>query len=176
MPSLGTLGAWACHAQRCYARAIVPGALYDATYPEPLQEAVQHARRLVASLTLVPLDVDEWGAAWITGRDEEIECIVGMTLDAWRLSQIDAESAARRLEAYVAGLHGGLVRFLHVSVAPCCGFRPFGAHSTTGTAMPGGAGPVQSFAQPTSNESSDDLLNGMLDSERGLPGHSKPNR
>ena len=103
------------------------GPMFGPYYPPPLQRVVDHAARLAELLRngrLVHTPVDDWGTAWMTGRDGEIERFVEATLTARRRGKLDDAGATRSLAAYLASLHDGMARRLRLKRPACCSSGP----------------------------------------------------
>lgn len=97
--------------------------MFGPFYPAPLQEVVTHAERLAELLRsgrLVSAPIDDWAAAWMSGRDEEIERFVELTLARRAPGRLDDAAAAAILAGYLASLHEGMARRLALYRPPCC--------------------------------------------------------
>jgi len=90
-------------------------------YPPFLQEAVDHAERLVDLLRrLDTRSARRSAATWLVGRVDEVECLVeDLTLE-WRSLGMSAEEAARSVNAYVQALHRGLAINFGELAPSCC--------------------------------------------------------
>ena len=79
-------------------------------YPPRLQEVVHHADRLCELIAVHELTPprDEWAAAWLFGRAEEI-------LDSWRDGHTEEAKARATLEEYMVSLREGLAKHLGVA-------------------------------------------------------------
>lgn len=98
--------------------------MFGPFYPSALQDAVNHAERLAELLRtgrLVSAPLDEWAAAWMTGREEEIERFVELTLARRAQGRLDDAAAAAILAGYLRSLHEGMARVLGLHRPPCCG-------------------------------------------------------
>lgn len=97
------------------------------SYPAPLEEQVKHAEKLAellrtGALVSGPLEQrDEWAAAWMSGREGEIERFLELTLAGRAQGVVDDEMAAEILAGYIASLHDGMARLLGLHRPPCCG-------------------------------------------------------
>jgi len=82
-------------------------------YPPALQQVVQHADRLCELIAVHELTppCDEWAAAWLFGRAEEMAILAQDILDSWRDGRMEEASCRATLEAYLASLHDGLARY-----------------------------------------------------------------
>lgn len=91
-------------------------------YPAVLQRTGNHAERLAQMLAarLSTAGLDGEAAAWIIGRDEEIERFVELVVADWVRRRFSDEQASAVLESYLAALHDGLVRRLGMASSPCC--------------------------------------------------------
>lgn len=131
--------------------------MFGPFYPAPLQEVVNHAERLVNLLRagrLVSAPLDEWAAAWMSGREGEIERFLELTLSGRAQGKVDDATAAAILAGYLASLHEGMARRLGLHRAPCCGA---GANETTAPPRPA-ADPMSRAAR-----SVDDLLANLVE-------------
>jgi hypothetical protein len=90
-------------------------------YPPFLQEAVDHAERLVDLLQGLDTRTARRSAStWLVGRVEEIECLVGELVFEWRSSERTAAEAAQSVNAYVQALHRGLAINFGELAPSCC--------------------------------------------------------
>jgi hypothetical protein len=100
--------------------------MFGPFYPAPLQEVVNHAERLAellrtGRLVSAPLErLDEWAAAWMTGREGEIERFLELTLARRARGAVDDAAAAAILAGYLASLHEGMSRRLGLHRPACC--------------------------------------------------------
>lgn len=97
--------------------------MFGPFYAAPLQEVVNHAERLAELLRsgrLVSTPIDEWAAAWMSGREGEIERFLELTLAGRAKGKVDDATAAAILAGYVASLHEGMARTLGLHRPPCC--------------------------------------------------------
>ncbi|HTQ43416.1 MAG TPA: hypothetical protein VMI75_11715 [Polyangiaceae bacterium] len=100
--------------------------MFGPFYPAPLQEVVNHAERLAellrtGRLVSTPLEpLDEWAAAWMSGREGEIRRFVEHTLARRESGKVDDAAAATILAGYLASLHEGMARRLGLYRPPCC--------------------------------------------------------
>jgi hypothetical protein len=81
-------------------------------YPPALQQVVHHADRLcelIALRELIP-PRDEWAAAWLYGRAEEMARFAQDILDSWREGRVEEVKASAMLEAYLASLQAGMAK------------------------------------------------------------------
>lgn len=98
-------------------------------YPPTLQQVVNHADRLcelIAVHELTPPS-DEWAAAWLFGRAEEMARLAQDILDSWRDGRMEEAKARATLEAYMVSLREGLAK--HV------GGRSDGRRATSSCAL-----------------------------------------
>jgi hypothetical protein len=98
--------------------------MFGPFYPAPLQEVVNHAERLAELLRtgrLVSAPLDEWAAAWMSGREGEIERFVELTLKRRARREVDDAGAAAILARYLASLHEGMAHRLGLHQPACCG-------------------------------------------------------
>lgn len=95
---------------------------YGPFYPAGLQRAVNHAERLgqLLSVRLSRALVDEWAAAWMLGREEEIERFVELVVGDWKRGSFGDAQATAVLNSYLVTLHEGLSKHLRLSSSPCC--------------------------------------------------------
>jgi hypothetical protein len=97
--------------------------MFGPFYPAPLQQVVNHAERLAELLRtgrLVSTPLDDWGAAWMSGREGEIERFLEHTLTRWTQGKVDDATAATILAGYLASLHEGMARRLGLHRPACC--------------------------------------------------------
>jgi AcrR family transcriptional regulator len=97
--------------------------MFGPFYPAPLQEVVNHAERLAELLRtgrLVSAPIDDWAAAWMTGREGEIERFLELTLTGRAHGTVDDAAAAAILAGYLASLHEGMARRLGLHRPACC--------------------------------------------------------
>jgi AcrR family transcriptional regulator len=96
--------------------------MFGPFYPAPLQEVVNHAERLAELLRTGRLvsPLDDWAAAWMSGREEEIERFVEHTLTRRAQGKVDDAAAAAILAGYLASLHEGMARRLGLHRPMCC--------------------------------------------------------
>jgi hypothetical protein len=93
---------------------------------EPLQGVVGHADRLCELLAIQELTppTDEWAAAWLIGRAEELAWLAQHLLGAWREGRLADARAAAMLEEHVGLLHRGLAEQLGCRAPWCCRTAP----------------------------------------------------
>jgi hypothetical protein len=97
--------------------------MFGPFYPAPLQEVVNHAERLADLLRtgrLVSVPLDDWAAAWMSGREEEIERFLEYTLTRRAHGKVDYATAAAIIAGYLASLHEGMARRLGLHRPACC--------------------------------------------------------
>jgi AcrR family transcriptional regulator len=97
--------------------------MFGPFYPAPLQEVVNHAERLAELLRtgrLVSTRLDDWAAAWMSGREGEIERFLEHTLARRASGKLDDAAAATILAGYLASLHEGMARRLGLHRPACC--------------------------------------------------------
>ncbi len=84
-------------------------------YTPPLQRILGRADRLCELIALHELAPphDEWAAAWLHGRAEELAIFAQDLLDACRAGRVEEEKAGAALQDYLLSLEEGLAR--HVS-------------------------------------------------------------
>jgi len=100
-------------------------------YPAYLQEAVDHAERLVELLEqLDPRSARRSATTWLVGRSEEVECLVVDLVAEWERGEVGESEAAQSLNSYLQGLHRGLAINFGELAPSCC------AHSLVVTASP----------------------------------------
>jgi hypothetical protein len=137
---------------------------------------VNHAERLAELLRtgrlvwalpdqLEPLD--EWAAAWLSGRDGEIERFLELTLAGRAQGTVDDVMATAILAAYMASLHEGMASRLGLHRPACCrgaeeptALPPFGDAITREVRI--GCTPVDAKARTL--RSVEDLLAHLADS------------
>ncbi len=121
---------------------------FAGNHPRYLQDAVDHASRLIDTLAVLePSSQRRSAELWLVGRAEEIDCVVRSVLVDWRTGRLDNSNAARSIQAYVALLHRGLATHFGELAPSCC------MHSLVVTAsLPSYRAPTSSFppsAAPT---------------------------
>jgi hypothetical protein len=93
-------------------------------YPPLLQLAVSHAERFAALLAQVEVyehPSEEMARAWLTGRTEEIEMVVGCVVDDWKLGRLSEEAAERAVSSHLRAMHAGAQKHLALDPVPeCC--------------------------------------------------------
>jgi hypothetical protein len=97
--------------------------MFGPFYPAPLKEVVNHAERLAELLRtgrLVSIPLDDWAAAWMSGREGEIERFLEHTLTRRAHGKVDDAAAAAILAGYLASLHEGMARRLGLHRPACC--------------------------------------------------------
>jgi len=112
--------------------------MFGPFYPAPLQEVVNHAERLAELLRtgrLVAAPLDDWAAAWMIGREGEIERFLELTLTGRAHRTVDDAAATAILAGYLASLHEGMARRLGLHRPACCN----GAGEATALPPPGDA-------------------------------------
>jgi hypothetical protein len=96
--------------------------LFGPGYPPFLQEAVDHAERLVHYLEAVdPATGRATAATWLVGRSEEIECFVATFVQGWRRGEATEREAARSVNAYLQALHQAVATQFAELAPSCCG-------------------------------------------------------
>jgi hypothetical protein len=93
-------------------------------YPPLLQLAVSHAERFAAMLAEIEVyeqPTEEMARAWLTGRTEEIEMVVGCVVEDWKAGRLPVEAAERAVSSYLRAMHAGAQRHLELDTVPeCC--------------------------------------------------------
>jgi len=86
-----------------------------------LQGAINHAERLVEVLKVTRASPeDDYGAAWLFGRIEEMEIFVELILQRWHFEGLHEVAAATAITAYLDTLHHGLAFYFGELSPPCC--------------------------------------------------------
>ena len=91
--------------------------------PRTLQAVLDHGRRFAARLAqLEPIPAPHGLArAWLAGRAQEIETVLGSLLGDWRAARLTTQAAASAAAAYLRALHEGLHARIGLDpVQPCC--------------------------------------------------------
>jgi hypothetical protein len=98
--------------------------VFGPLYPPALQAAVSHAERfshLLGEAEALHAPTDALGRAWLLGRTEEIETVLGCIVEDWKAGRLTPDGAASAVTAYLTALHVGAQRTLGLRrVAPCC--------------------------------------------------------
>jgi hypothetical protein len=90
-------------------------------YPPFLQEALDHAARLVDVLVSLESDTARFARKrWLVGRAAEAECVVEAVTQDWGRGAISDANAVRSILAYVQALHRGLAVQLGELAPACC--------------------------------------------------------
>lgn len=90
-------------------------------YPPRLQDAVNQAERLSASLSMLETAGSERGDVWLIGRTEEIEKIVGLAVHDWREERRSEAQAAQAVRDYVKALLVDMRKIFGLgAVLDCC--------------------------------------------------------
>jgi hypothetical protein len=90
-------------------------------YPPFLQEAVNHAERLVEVLeALDPTTARLSATTWLVGRVEEVECLVGELTAEWKRGEMSESEATHSVNTYVQALHRGLAINFGELAPSCC--------------------------------------------------------
>jgi hypothetical protein len=96
-------------------------ATFGPFYPPLLQDAVNHAERMVTMIERTPVpDAADEASAWLVGRAGEIECFVCAVLADWSEARISRGHAFIAINAYLKDLHHDLPRRLGVRRPRCC--------------------------------------------------------
>jgi AcrR family transcriptional regulator len=144
--------------------------MFGPFYPAPLQEVVNHAERLAELLRsgrLVPGPIDDWAAAWMAGREEEIERFLELTMSGRDKGKVDDATAAAVVAGYLASLHEGMARRLGLRRPACC---DAGSEQTARPALGDAvtrevpAGHTPADPQSRTVRSVEDLLANLVDS------------
>jgi hypothetical protein len=90
-------------------------------FPPFLEEAVDHARRLVRLLEqLDPGPVRRPAQTWLVGRVEEVRCVIDAVTHDWRGARTSTADATRSLNTYIQSLHRGLAVHFGELAPVCC--------------------------------------------------------
>jgi hypothetical protein len=86
-----------------------------------LQGAINHAERLTEVLKVTRASPeDDYGAAWLFGRIEEMEIFVELILQRWLFDGLDELAAGTAITAYLDTLHQGLAFYFGELSPACC--------------------------------------------------------
>jgi hypothetical protein len=101
---------------------VVTVTLFGHRYPRELQEAMHHAERLCAVLSrLEGKRSTDIRRAWLIGRREEIEKVLGLIVGDWRESRRTDERAASSVREYLDDLHRAVRHHFGLeAVLDCC--------------------------------------------------------
>ena len=98
--------------------------IFEAQYPFQLQQVIDHGERFIALLTSAKAHdqgLNDVGRAWLTGRIEEIETVLGMFVADWRSCRLSERSAVVAVSSYLVAMHAGAERYLGMGAeAACC--------------------------------------------------------
>ena len=93
-------------------------------YPPALQLAVSHAEAFAALLEQIGVyesPSEEMARAWLTGRTEEIEMVVGHVVEDWKAGRLSEEAAEGAISSYLRAMHAGARTALGLGDVPeCC--------------------------------------------------------
>ncbi len=93
-------------------------------YPPELQLTIDHAQRFAALLSQCEVRTpprDERGRAWLTGRSQEVEMVVGFIAADWRAGRLTEAGAVSAVTAFLRAMHGEAERHLRLGpVLTCC--------------------------------------------------------
>jgi hypothetical protein len=98
--------------------------IFGPQYPFRLQQVIDHAERFVALLANARArgePADDQARAWLLGRVEEIETVLGALLADWRGGRLSESAAVAAVSSYLGALHAAAQR--HVGTgeeAACC--------------------------------------------------------
>ncbi|HEY1698009.1 MAG TPA: hypothetical protein VGG39_37875 [Polyangiaceae bacterium] len=99
-------------------------AIFGPQYPFRLQQVIDHAERFVALLTSMRVRGEPSGdvaRAWLTGRVEEIESVLGTLVADWRGGRLSESSAVAAVSSYLGAMHAAAERQLGTEAeAECC--------------------------------------------------------
>jgi hypothetical protein len=104
--------------------------VFGPKYPPRLQEVVSHAERFCQQLSRLDssgrFEPCAASQAWLAGRLEEIEVVLGLTLSDWTRQRVSVERAARSMTAYLLELHTAACGALGVDDdLDCCSDEAF---------------------------------------------------
>jgi hypothetical protein len=90
--------------------------------PRNLQSLFEHADRLCDLLAILELTPpsDEWAAAWLAGRAEELARFVQDVIESWCDGRVSDARATAMLDGYLGLLHEGLATHLGDHDPWCC--------------------------------------------------------
>ena len=91
-----------------------------APYPPFLDEAVDHARRLVLLLDALDARPRSHARTWLLGRVEELRCVTSAVTSDWLRGKSSTVDATRSLNTYIQTLHGGLAVHFGELAPACC--------------------------------------------------------
>jgi hypothetical protein len=98
--------------------------IFEAQYPCPLQQVIDHAERFIALLSSTSAHgqaLNAVGPAWLTGRIEELETMIGTFVADWRRGRLPEQAAVIAISSYLAAMHAGAERHLGIGPeAACC--------------------------------------------------------
>lgn len=97
--------------------------VFGLNYPPELRAVIQHAERFAALLSSVEVrnqPSDELARAWLVGRTEEMEAVIGSVVADWKAERISLDAAASAIGSYVRALHSGAHERLGLDPIPDC--------------------------------------------------------
>jgi hypothetical protein len=98
--------------------------VFEEQYPFPLQQVIDHAERFIALLSSPNdhgRDLNGAGRAWVTGRIEELETVIGTFVGDWRRGELPDQAAVVAISSYLEAMHAGAERYLGMGAeAACC--------------------------------------------------------
>ncbi|MGH7298575.1 MAG: hypothetical protein ACRELB_26785 [Polyangiaceae bacterium] len=99
-------------------------AIFGPQYPFRLQQVIDHAERFVALLTSMRVRGEPSGdiaRAWLTGRVEETESVLGTLVADWRGGRLSESAAVAAASSYLGAMHAAAERHLGTAAeAECC--------------------------------------------------------
>ncbi len=93
---------------------------FSAPFPPFLDDAVDHARRLVRLLDALDVPPRSHARTWLLGRADELRCVRDAVTGDWLGGRISTVEAVRSLNFYIQTLHRGLAVHFGELAPSCC--------------------------------------------------------
>jgi hypothetical protein len=134
--------------------------IFEAQYPFQLQQVIDHAERfvaLVSSASAHGQGLNDVGRAWLTGRTEELETVIGMFVADWQSGQLPERAAVVAVSSDLGAMHAGAERYLGMGAeAVCCRtdvantipLTPYGEDPGTADTLPGSPAALTDVRRP----------------------------
>ena len=136
--------------------------IFEAQYPFQLQQVIDHAERfvaLVSSASAHGQGLNDVGRAWLTGRTEELETVIGMFVADWRSGQLPERATVVAVSSYLGAMHAGAERYLGMGAETACcrtdvantiPLTPYSEDPGTADTLPGSPAALADVRRPES--------------------------
>ncbi|HEY1698013.1 MAG TPA: hypothetical protein VGG39_37895 [Polyangiaceae bacterium] len=98
--------------------------IFGPYYPPLLQPAISHAERFAVLLSCFEAcrrPLAEAARAWLTGRTEEVEMVIGCLVEDWKAKRLSEEATEGAVSSYLRAVHAGARQHLGLDEVPeCC--------------------------------------------------------